>query len=176
MCRAGSSADAHTWPSAGHARRILPQAFYALIDSWNGSGRGSRHPALLRMKKQRAEPPRDQPGANNHLSYSPAERRQETTGARSAAMAELCLMYVPVLHSRRCPQEMGGGAQPAAMAEHSPSSRSRRGDASHASPCLAKQRHEKAAGSRPAAMSERSRSSRSRRRLPCVPASGRAEA
>jgi hypothetical protein len=58
--------------------------------------------------------------------------------------------------------------------EHSPSSRLRRGDAFHASPCLAERRHEKAAGAQPAAMSERSRSSRLRRRLPCVPAFGRA--
>jgi hypothetical protein len=36
----------------------------------------------------------------------------------------------------------GGGAQLAAMAEHSPSSRSRRGDASHASPRPAERRHE----------------------------------
>jgi hypothetical protein len=62
------------------------------------------------------------------------------------------------------------------MAEHSPISRSRRGNTSHAFPCLTERRHEKAAGARPAAMSERSWSSRSRRRLPCVPASGRAEA
>jgi hypothetical protein len=101
---------------------------------------------------------------------------QETAGARPAAMAELCLLYVPVLRLRRRPQEMAGGARPAAMAEHSPSSRSRRGDTSHASPCLAERRHEKAAGARPAAMSERLRNSRSRRHLPCVPASGRAEA
>jgi hypothetical protein len=78
--------------------------------------------------------------------------------------------------SRRRPQEMAGEARPVAMAEHSLSSRSRRGDASHASPCLAERRHEKAAGARLAAMSERSWSSRSRRRLPCVPTSGRAEA
>jgi hypothetical protein len=88
MCRAGSSADAHTWPSAGHARHVLPQAFYALTESWNGSGRGSRHPTPPRMKKRWAEPPRDQPGANS-ASCSPAERRQETAaGARPAAMAE----------------------------------------------------------------------------------------
>jgi hypothetical protein len=176
MCRAGSSADAHTWPSAGHARCVLPQAFYALTESWNGSGRGSRHPAPSRMKKRRAEPPRDQPGANSQASCSPAERRQETAGARPAAMAELRLLYVPVLRSRRRPQEMAGGARPAAMAEHSPISRSRQGDTSHASPCLAERRHEKAVGARPTAMSERSQSSRSRRRLPCVPASDRAEA
>jgi hypothetical protein len=128
------------------------------------------------MKKRRAEPPSDQPGANSHASCSSAQRRQETAGARPAAMAELRLLYVPVSRSRWRPQEMAGGARPAAMDEHSPSSRSRQGDASHASPCLAERRHEKAAGARPAAMSERSWSSRSRRRLPCVPASGRAEA
>jgi hypothetical protein len=118
----------------------------------------------------------DQPGANSQVSCSPAERRQETAGAQPAAMAELRLLYVPVSRSRRRPQEMAGGARPAAMAEHSPSSLSRRGDASHAFPCLAERRHEKAAGARPVAMSERSWSSRSRQRLPCVPASGRAEA
>jgi hypothetical protein len=176
MCRAGSSMDAHTWPSAGHARCVLSQAFYALTESWNDSGRGSRHPAPLRMKKWRAEPPRDQPGANSHASCSPAERRQETAGARPAAMAELRLLYVPVLRRGGAPRRWRGGARPADMAENSPSSRSRRGDASHASPCLAERRHKKAAGARPAAMSERSWSSRSRRHLPCVPASGRAEA
>jgi hypothetical protein len=176
MCRAGSSADAHTWPLAGHARRVLPQAFYALIESWNSSGRRSRHPAPPRMKKRRAEPPRDQPGANNHASCSPAERRQEMAGARPTAMAKLHLLYVLVSRSRRRPQEMARRARPATMAEDSSSSRSRRGDTSHASPCLAERRHEKAAGARPAAMSKRSWSSRSRWRLPCVPASGRAEA
>jgi hypothetical protein len=176
MCRAGSSADAHIWPSARHARRVLPQAFHALTESWNGSGRGSRHLAPPRMKKRRAEPPRDQPGANSHASCSPAERRQETAGPQPTAMAELRLLYVPMSRSRRRPQEMAGGARPAAMAEHSPSSRSRRGDASHASLCLDERRHEKAAGARSAAMSERSRNSRSRRLLPCIPASDRAEA
>jgi hypothetical protein len=74
------------------------------------------------------------------------------------------------------PRRWWGGARPAAMAEHSPSSRSRRGNGSHASPCLAERRHEKATGARPAAMSERSRSSRSRRHLLCVPVFGQAEA
>jgi hypothetical protein len=106
MCRADSSTDAHTWPSAGHAQRILSQAIYALTESWNGSGRGSRHPAPPRMKKRRAEPPRDQPGANSHASCSPTERRQETAGARPAAMAELRLLYVPMSRLRRCPQDM----------------------------------------------------------------------
>jgi hypothetical protein len=103
MCRASSSADAHTWPSAEHAWRVLPQDFYALTESWNGSGRRSRHPAPPRMKKRRAEPPRDQPGANSHASCSPAERRHETAGARLAAMAQLRLLYVPVSRSRRRP-------------------------------------------------------------------------
>jgi hypothetical protein len=108
---------------------------------------------------------------NNHASCSPAERRQETAGEpwlSSACCTSLC-------HARGgAPRRWG--ARPAAMAEHSPSSRSRRGNASHASPCLAERRHEKAAGAWPAAMSERSRSSRLRWRLPCIPASGRVEA
>jgi hypothetical protein len=119
------------------------------MQSWNGSGRGSRHPAPPRMKKRRAEPPRDQPRANSHASYSPAERRQEMAGARPAAMTELCLLYVPMSRSRRRPQEMAGGARPAAMAEHSPSLRSRRGDASHASPCLDERRRRRELGRSP---------------------------
>jgi hypothetical protein len=69
---------------------------------------GSRHPTPPRMKKRWAEPPRDQPGANSHASCSPAERRQETAGARPAAMAELRLLYVLMSRSRWRPQEMAG--------------------------------------------------------------------
>jgi hypothetical protein len=65
LARCAEPADAHTWPSAGHAWRVLPQDFYALTESLNGSGRGSRHPAPPRMKKRRAEPPRDQPYRNS---------------------------------------------------------------------------------------------------------------
>jgi hypothetical protein len=152
--------------SLGHDRCVLPQALYAVMER-------------LWAWIQASSPAEDEEAAGQAVEGSTRSKqprvlltRRAEAGARPTTMAELCLLYAPVSRSRRSPQEMAGGARLAAMAEHSPCSRSRRGDASDASPCLAERRHEKAAGARPAAMSERSRSSRSRRRLPCVPAFG----